>query len=234
MRPRRWQYVLGFLLKSQVPQSSISCWAHRHDQHGLFYLGHWIGSVLSMWSMRPELVPMWMGLLSRLAERSRRGKPVVSHSVSTLHRCPRHPDSWSIDSYELCKRDHWNCNCRWRVSQYSWFWRRFKDPACSLTPCIMLRQELGETRKASYAFRHMSCPTLSMTNLTMVLVFWRRFQDHTCRLTSSIICDKSWGQPGKQATLSDTCHVRPCPWWAKQMNNLHSEQPQFSMCSLVV
>ena len=34
-----------------------------------------------------------------------------------------------------------------------------------------LWQELGETRKASNAFRHISCPTLSMTNLTMLLVF---------------------------------------------------------------
>ena len=112
----RWrQYWLGPFHKSPVPQSSISCWAYRHDQHGLFYLGHWIGAILSMWSMRPELVPMWMGLLSRLTERLRRGQPVASHSVSALHRCPRHPDSWSIDSYELCKRDHWNCNCRWWV-----------------------------------------------------------------------------------------------------------------------
>ena len=41
---------------------------------------------------------------------------------------------------------------------------------------LLLRQELGATRKASYAFRHMSCPTLSMTSLTMLLVFDEDFK----------------------------------------------------------
>ena len=75
----RWrQYVLGFLLKSQVPLSSISCWPHRHDQHSWFHFGHWIGEVLPMRWLRPELVPLWMGLLPRLTARSMgatRGKP---------------------------------------------------------------------------------------------------------------------------------------------------------------
>ena len=31
---------------------------------------------------------------------------------------------------------------------------------------LLLRQELGATRKAHYAFRHMSCPTLSMMSQT--------------------------------------------------------------------
>ena len=39
MHARWWQYVLGFLLKSQVPQSSISCWPHRHNQHCWFHFG---------------------------------------------------------------------------------------------------------------------------------------------------------------------------------------------------
>ena len=91
----RWRkYWLGSLHKSKVSQSSISCWAHRHDQHGLFYLGHWTGAVLSMWSMRPELLPMWMGLLPRLTGRLRRGQPVASHSVSALHQHMYHPDPW--------------------------------------------------------------------------------------------------------------------------------------------
>ena len=133
--------------------------------------------------------------------------------------------------------------------------------------------ELGETRKAQYAFRHMSCPTLSLMCFTKLMVFDENFEiDHTEWLKAAFAtelgatrkacytfrhiscptwsitkpnvhcaqdhccCDKSWGKPGKPVMLSDTCHVRPCPWWAKQMNNLHSDQitTQFSMCSLVV
>ena len=89
-------------------------------------------------------------------------------------------------------------------------------------PKAAFATELGETRKARYVFRHISCPTWSTTKPNDYCA-----QDHCC-------CDKSWGKPGKHAMLSDACQVRPCHWWAKQVINPYSEQPQFSMCSLVV
>ena len=66
MRARRRKFGMDSFHKPPVPQPFISCWACRHVFDSLFYLGNWIGTILSMWPMRPKLVSTWMGLLSRL------------------------------------------------------------------------------------------------------------------------------------------------------------------------
>ena len=88
--PARWrQYVLGFLLESQIPHSSIHWQPHHYAQRCWLHPGYWIAQLLPMWWLRPELVPSWMGLLPRLTARSMgatRGKP-PSISIPLTYLC---------------------------------------------------------------------------------------------------------------------------------------------------
>ena len=169
------------LVARGLSQSRGTCWSN--DSKPRFTVPMVFNPFTPMFMrwLRPLLAFTWMDMLGINLDY---GSHRISHSTSKMTLCKSLQDmgiicdkSWGQPGKHVSFQTHFMSNLV--NDEFNMLLVLDEDPKIIHIQINFehhLWQELGATRKASYAFRHMSCPTLSMTNLTMVLVFDEDFK----------------------------------------------------------